>query len=299
MKFLIIDGNAFLYRAYYATQHLLKKQLDQQTTNGVFISLKMLKRLLIDQNFDQVVVTFDLGKNTFRHQEYKNYKAQRQKTPETLIEQIPLFKTFLKALKITVIEDQNHEADDLIASLINLIEKKIKQPKISVLSGDQDLLQLVNSNVEIMFFQTGISKLKLINQANFEKLIQLQPQQIPDYKSLVGDKSDNLPGITGIGPKTAKKLLQKYNNLKNIFANQTQLPNKLQIKFANQAIINQANFIKKIATLKNDVEIKINFSKSNVDFDNSIIQKLFVDYNMKSLINKNKLHNQRQKKFFL
>ncbi len=299
MKFLIIDGNAFLYRAYYATQHLLKKQLDQQTTNGVFISLKMLKRLLIDQNFDQVVVTFDLGKNTFRHQEYKNYKAQRQKTPETLIEQIPLFKTFLKALKITVIEDQNHEADDLIASLINLIEKKIKQPKISVLSGDQDLLQLVNSNVEIMFFQTGISKLKLINQANFEKLIQLQPQQIPDYKSLVGDKSDNLPGITGIGPKTAKKLLQKYNNLKNIFANQTQLPNKLQIKFANQAIINQANFIKKIATLKNDVEIKINFSKSNVDFDNGIIQKLFVDYNMKSLINKNKLHNQRQKKFFL
>lgn len=290
MRYLIIDGNAFLYRAYYATNHWMKKQptFSEPQTNGVFVAIKMLKKFLTQTNphdyYQRLFVTFDLGKATFRHQEYQAYKAQRKKTPETLIEQIPLFKQFLNALKLTILEDRNHEADDLIASLTQHILTQNASHQIDLLSGDRDLLQLVKPQVRLLIFQTGISKLKIVDHHNFYKFFQIQPEQITDYKALTGDPSDNLPGVKGIGPKTAQKLLTQFGDLEAIFAGQKELPLKIQKYFFHPDVQKQALWVKKLTQLKTDLSFHLSLTPSKIDFANPQIQALFAKYKMKSLL---------------
>ncbi len=299
MRYLIIDGNAFLYRAYYATSHWMAKQANfgAVQTNGVFVAMKMLKKFLTQTNpadfYQRLFVAFDLGKATFRHQAYQAYKGNRPKTPETLIEQIPLFKQFLKALKLNVFEDSEHEADDLIASLTSQILKQNPTHQIDLLSGDRDLLQLVRPQVRLLIFQTGISKLKFVDHHTFADLFQIQPTQVVDYKALVGDPSDNLPGIGGIGPKTAQQLLRRFPSLEAMLANEQQLPAKVR-KRLDPATKNRAQWVKKLAQLKGDIPLKVPLAPLKIDFANPHLQQLFAKYHMKSLL---RTDHKKQQKF--
>ena len=296
MKCLIIDANSLLYRAYYATQKLAITQMYGQTTNGVFTALKMLKKFLNSQNvaYQTVLATFDLGKATLRHQAYQAYKAKRIKTPEALIEQIPLFKTFLLTLKIQLFEDAKYEADDFVASLTKAIIAKYGTCEIDILTSDYDLLQLVKPQVRVLLFKTGISKLQVVNDANFFTNFCLQPQQIPDYKALVGDQSDNLPGIKGIGPKTAQTLLQKYQNLEQIYQNSAQLPLVIRNKIQDAEQQKQAFQIKQLTLLNTTIPLQIVWNQLPVDFDAPEMQKLYHQYHMKSFFKKT---NQKAFKF--
>ena len=297
--YLIIDGNALLYRAYYATERWMRKrQINAAVqTNGVFVAMKMLKKLLSSEQgngaYTRVFVTFDLGKATFRHQTYQPYKATRTKTPEPLIQQIPLFKKFLRALNITIFEDQHYEADDLIASLTTTILATNPHYNVDLLSGDRDLLQLVQSRVRLLFFQTGISKIKVVDEENFYRLFQIHPQQVVDYKALVGDQTDNLPGIKGIGPKTAQTLLQRFSSLEAIFAAKETFSGKLQMLLIEPKLVKQVQEVKQLAQLRTDLTLNPMLEETKIDFNNRKIQTLFAKYNMKSLMTKPDANQQK------
>ena len=218
MKIILVDGNSLMFRSYYATAYTgnLMKNSKGLFTNAIFGFCNMLTKLK-EEEHDYIFVAFDAGKHTFRHQAYKDYKGGRKAMPEEFKVQIPYIKKYLDILNIKHVEMDEFEADDLIASVSELATKA-NFDEIKVVSGDKDLLQLVRNNVHVTLTKKGITDLDDYTKENFYEKMGFKPSQVPDYKGLVGDSSDNLPGIKGIGEKTALKLLSEYNTLENIFS---------------------------------------------------------------------------------
>ena len=283
-SFLVIDANALMHRAYYALPKLTNPQ--GQVVNAIYGFFSCLLKILKEQNPQYVVAVFDSPGPTFRHQEYAQYKATRTKTPDEFYAQLPKTKEILKLMKIPVVEKRGYEADDLIG----VIAQQVQDPqiKVFVLTGDFDLLQLVNKQVSVILLRTGVSQTVLYNvRRTREKLGGLKPKQIIDIKGLAGDTSDNIPGIPGIGPKTAMALLRKFGSLEKIYQHlekktediKPALSKKLRT-FRDQAFLSQ-----RLATLKTDLNLDLPLAKcSREGYNKNKVESAFQSLGFKTLI---------------
>jgi len=218
-KFVIVDGNAIVHRAFHALPPMTNK--DGLVLNAVYGFISILLRTVKEIAPKYLAVTFDLKAPTFRHKEYKEYKAKRVKQPQELYDQIDLARNFLRAAKIPVFEKEGFEADDLIATLTALavIYAKNKKERVEniIVTGDMDTLQLVDENTKVYTMKKGINDIAVYDIAAVKERYGLLPEQMVDYKSLRGDPSDNIPGVKGIGEKTASELLQKFGSVAELY----------------------------------------------------------------------------------
>src|SRR5690625_2300321 len=212
-KLVLIDGNSIIFRAFFALPLLNNEK--GVYTNAVYGFTTMLLRILEEEQPTHMLVAFDAGKTTFRHETYKEYKARRAKTPPELREQIPLVKELLEAFQIPHYELELYEADDIIGTLATRAEKD--QMTVKVISGDQDMLQLVSDDITVDVTRRGISEVESYDPKFMKDKMELGPEQIIDLKALMGDSSDNIPGVPGVGIKTATRLLKEYGTLDKIY----------------------------------------------------------------------------------
>lgn len=214
-KLVLIDGNSIIYRAFFALPLLNNDK--GVYTNAVYGFTTMLLRILEEEKPTHMLVAFDAGKTTFRHQTYKEYKGGRQKTPSELSEQIPLLKEVLDAFGISHYQLAQYEADDIIGTLANQGESN--KWDVTVISGDKDLLQLASDKVTVNLTKKGISDVEAYTPAFMKEKMEINPEQIIHLKALMGDSSDNIPGVPGVGEKTAIKLLKQYPTLGEVYEN--------------------------------------------------------------------------------
>ncbi|WP_252319019.1 DNA polymerase I [Spiroplasma endosymbiont of Lariophagus distinguendus] len=284
-KALIIDGNNLLFKAYYATayQGVNLHSLQGIPTNAVYAFIRMLTKYLKSNNYASVFVAFDAGRKTFRHETLATYKGKRSETPVELIEQFNLVKIFLDLAQIPWGQINNYEADDIIGSIVK--NKIASNYQIDIMSSDKDLLQLLDNNIKILNPQKGMSDLKVITISTFQSEYELLPYQVTDLKGLMGDSSDNLPGIKGIGQKTAISLLKEYDTLENIIENVEQLkPNVSKLIKLN---FNNGIICKQLAQLNLNTPITGNLETFNYNVENLNNEKLqdfYKQYNMNSLL---------------
>ncbi len=227
-KIILVDGNSLMFRSYYATAYANNFMQNKQGiyTNAVFGFCNMMNKLLEEEK-THILIAFDAGKKTLRHQAYDDYKGTRKALPDELRMQIPYIKRFLDILHVKRHELDDYEADDILATVATSAARA-DFDEIKIITGDKDLLQLVDDKIKVYITRKGATELEEFNQHNFFEKMGILPQQIPDYKGLVGDTSDNLPGIKGIGEKTAIKLLQAYQSLEGILSNIDDIKGKLQ-----------------------------------------------------------------------
>lgn len=249
---LAIDGNSLVYRAYYATLAQLPyfEQHQIPPNNAIKLMLIMVLKILRQLDPAYALVAFDGPTQTFRRAQYDAYKAGRKKTPDALIAQLGPLQEALGYCGLHTEVAAGVEADDLAGSFATLAATA----KINcvVYSTDRDLLQLVDDYVCVYAPQRGVSQIQVYDKNNFAALMDgLKPEQIPDYKGIVGDSSDNLPGIKGIGHTTGVNLLKKYATLENIYLHLSDLPARIQTLFKQDA--NQAATCKQLATLRRDL----------------------------------------------
>ena len=214
-KIILLDGNSLSYRAFYAMPALQNKS--GLYTNSVYGFTLMLERMLEDIKPKYALVAFDKGKQTFRHKTYKDYKGTRDKTPSELVEQFGYVRELLDSYGIKYEEHFDYEADDIIGSYAKLAEKAGLE--VIIISGDKDLTQLASDNITIYYTRRGVTEVDHYTPEFINEKYGLSPEQIIDMKGLMGDKSDNIPGVAGIGEKTAIKLLAEYKTVENVLDN--------------------------------------------------------------------------------
>ena len=225
-KLIAIDGNSLLFRAYYAIQTAMTSR-DGVPTNALHGFTSMLLKL-IEQKPDYMLVAFDIAGGTFRHDTYPEYKAGRRETPEDLRPQFPALKELLRAMGVTVCECFRYEADDILGTISKMAEAEGVMTLI--VTGDRDALQLVSENTHVMLTKKGISETVEYDEETLMRDYGLTPAHMVDLKALMGDGSDNIPGIKGVGEKTAKGLLEKYGDLEGVLANAKNEKGALQKK---------------------------------------------------------------------
>jgi DNA polymerase I len=229
MKLLLVDGSALLHRAYHAYPMLTTKS--GAIVGAVYGVTSMLYSALADVAPSHVVVAWDLPTPTFRHIQYVGYKAQRRKADPEMIEQIPIVKEMITAMGLVQLAQEGYEADDIIGSLSHAGDE-IVDSEVVILTGDQDTTQLVTEHVRVLTPPKGQLPAKLYGVEEVREKYGVWPHQIVDYKALIGDPSDNIPGVAGIGPTTASKLLQEYGSLSAVYEainSKPQTPNPKQI----------------------------------------------------------------------
>ena len=217
MKLLILDGNSVINRAYFGVKPLTTR--DGLYTHAIFGFLNILERMQKEEQPDAVAVAFDLHGPTFRHLRYDGYKATRHGMPEELAQQMPVMKQVLRAMSIPIYECQGWEADDVIGTVGRICSNNAWQ--CVIVTGDRDSLQLIddNVNVKLVISKPGQTNATLYDRAQFEAEYGFEPKKLIDLKALMGDASDNIPGVAGVGPKTAKELLLKFGSLDGVYAN--------------------------------------------------------------------------------
>jgi len=264
-KILLIDGNSLMFRAFYATAYTgnLMKNKSGLYTNAIFGFCNMIQKL-VDNSVDKVFVAFDAGKQTFRHKQFDEYKGGRKPMPEEFKVQIPYIKKYLDLMNIKHFECLDYEADDLVAAYAHLLNTNDND--VYVVSGDKDLLQLAKGNIKVCLTKKGITELDEYTETNFKEKMGFYSYQIPDYKGLVGDSSDNLPGIKGIGEKTAIKLLDEYETLENIINHVNDLKGKVQTCILEHQEVGLA--CKMLATLKHDFDVPFSVEEINRQIPN-------------------------------
>jgi DNA polymerase-1 len=280
-KLVLIDGNAIIHRAFHALPPLNNK--DGQPTNAVYGFFMMVLKIVEDLQPEYLVVCFDKKAPTFRKQLYSGYQATRPKMSDDLSPQFEVIHKALDRAKIVHFEVDGYEADDLIGTISR--EAKAKDLQTIIVSGDRDLLQLVNSQVLMLAPIVGMTKMTLFDEIKVREKYGLEPWQIVDYKALVGDASDNYPGVGGIGPKTASNLLSRYRTLEGVYENLIEISPQIQEKLANDA--EQAALAKKLATIILDAPVKFTEAEAETSkIDNAALRKVFEELNFKSLLGK-------------
>ena len=282
-KYLIIDGNSLAYRAYFAVPKLSTKS--GLPTNALYGFITMFMGVVEKEKPDYVSVAFDLPQPTFRHKLYADYKATRQKAAEDFIVQLAPIKEFLTSLAVPILECAGYEADDIIGTVATKLHEKAEY-KTYILTADRDVLQLVSANTEAYLTRKGITDIIKLNEKAVFENYQLEPSQIVDYKALRGDASDNIPGVSGVGEKTALQLIAKYQTLDNIYNNlETITPERLKNKLIEEK--DKAYLSQELATIFTDVPVKIEFHHQH--FDLSKISSFLVKYELKSIMSKYKI----------
>lgn len=281
-KLVLIDGNSIIYRAFFALPLLNNDK--GVYTNAVYGFTTMLFRILEEEKPTHMLVAFDAGKTTFRHKTYKEYKGGRQKTPPELSEQFPLVRELLDAFHISHYELDQYEADDIIGTLAR--EGNEKDWDVTVISGDKDLLQLVSDKVTVNLTRKGISEVDAYTPEYLQEKMGVSPQQIIDMKALMGDSSDNIPGVPGIGEKTAVKLLKEYNTLDNVYSHLAALTGKkMKENLTNHK--KDAYMSKELATIDLNTPVEIKLEDVNYEgFETNKVRTLFKDLEFNSLLRK-------------
>lgn len=278
MKSLVlIDGNSLLNRVFYATQVFSTK--DGRPTNAIFGFTKLLFKIMEDDKPDYLIVTFDMRAPTFRHKMYEGYKATRSPMLPELAAQVQPLKALLSAMKVAICQKEGVEADDLLGTL----SKKFDVHSY-IYTGDRDSYQLVDEKTDIYYTKRGVTDLLKLNNENFIEVLGYHPSQVIDLKSLMGDKSDNIPGVEGVGEVTAKKLIAQYGTLDGVYSHieeikSASLRNKLE------AGKDKAYLSYKLATIDRycDVDITLEDCKTPTEFSDEV-RDIFTDLEFKSLM---------------
>lgn len=255
---ILIDGNSLLFRAYFAMRPMITSK--GVHTQGIYAFINMLNKILNDYNPEYIGVAFDMKEKTFRHEKYSEYKAGRLATPIELLTEIPLMHDVLNAMNIKVLEMPRYEADDLIGTVAKRASKDGLQT--IVISGDKDELQLVDENTKVLINKKGMSEFDLYDEQAMMERYSLTPKQFIDLKGLMGDKSDNIPGIAGVGEKKGIALLQEYGSLESVLEHADEIPGKLGENVREN--IESARLSKWLATI--DVDAPIEFEWSELEY---------------------------------
>lgn len=287
-KFIVIDGNSLANRAFYAIPMLSNSQ--GVITNAVYGFCNMLFKIIDEEKPQYIAVAFDKGKYVFRHKEYADYKGQRKGTPEELRTQFPILKDLLKAMNVAIFECENYEADDIIGTLVKLAEEENLESLI--VTGDKDALQLASEKTKVLLTKKGISQLEIYDEKAIVEKYQLNPEQIIDLKGLMGDASDNIPGIPGVGKKTALKLLWEYKDVENVLNHSSDFQGKKLGKLLEE-YKDQALLSKKLATIYKNVPLTAGIAECEMEEpDYPQVMEM-----LKELEFKNILQNMRKKMF--
>ena len=274
-KIIVVDGNSIMFRAYYATAYTgnLMKTSSGIYTNAIYTFIVMMNKIMSMDGLTNIFIAFDKGKKTKRHQEYGDYKGTRTKMPEELAMQIPFIKEYLDVVGINRLELDDYEADDIVGTIA--FRSKNIFDEVEIISGDRDLLQLVQDNIKVFLTKKGLTDLDEYNKDNFYEKLDFYPSQLIDYKGLIGDSSDNLPGIPGVGPKTATKLLKEYNTLENLIANASNVKGKVGEQIATYQ--EQALVTKHLATIYTDADFELDLESTKVVEPNKKALKQFFE----------------------
>lgn len=284
-KLILIDGNAIIHRAYHALPPFTTKK--GELVNAVYGFASTLLSVIAEFQPDYVVASFDLAGKTFRHEKFEDYKATRVKGDDELYAQIPRVKEVVKAFNIPIYEQAGFEADDVIGTIAKQISALGGNPteKIEtiIVTGDMDTLQLVNDTTNVYTMRRGLSDSMMYDSEKVFERYGLSPGQIIDYKALRGDPSDNIPGVKGIGEKTAVTLLQKYLTLDGVYQNIEEIKGAVKEKLVRDKV--QAYLSKELATISLDAPVELELEKAALhDFNRETIVKLFSELNFFSLI---------------
>ena len=262
-KLFLLDGHSLAHRSFYALPLLTNES--GEYTNSVFGFVRMLFKIIDDEKPDHIAVAFDLKGPTFRHEEYEDYKAGRKKTPDELIPQIDLIKDVLRSLNIPIITKKGYEADDVIGTIAKTAGKK--GIDVKVVTGDRDALQLVDERINIIYTRKGISDIIEYDVKKVKNKYELKPDQLVDMKGLMGDSSDNIPGVPGIGEKTATKLLKEFNTMENVLDNIEKVSGKKR-KENLRKYSEQAKMSKKLGKIITDLNIDFEFNDLKLEEPN-------------------------------
>lgn len=281
-KIMIIDGSSLLHRAFYALPTLTTK--DGLYTNGVYGFLTMFYRIMEEYKPDYVCVAFDKKGPTFRHKEFKEYKGTRQSTPSELAQQFPMIRSVLKAMGIKTLAMDEYEADDIAGTLSKMAKEKSIESIL--VTGDKDYLQLVDDNTKVLITRKGISEMDLYDDEKIAEVYELEPKQLIDLKGLMGDKSDNIPGVPGIGEKTGLKLLKEYGSIEKIYENIDHISGK---KLKENLIENErtAYMSRSLGEIFLDIPLDLELDELKGDKpDWKQLYDLYEQFNFKSLYEK-------------
>ncbi|MDO8264747.1 MAG: 5'-3' exonuclease H3TH domain-containing protein [Candidatus Parcubacteria bacterium] len=292
-KYLVIfDSNAVIHRAFHALPPLTAK--NGEVVGAVYGFLLVFLKVLKEFKPEFVVAAFDLPFPTFRHKKYKEYKAKRPPTPESLYLQIPKVKEFMKTFNIPIFEKEGFEADDVIGTIAKQTSENHSVSGIEtiIVSGDLDTLQLVDSNTKIYNLRKGVKDTVLYDEPMIKEKYGLTPKQILDYKALRGDPSDNIPGVTGVGEKTAIDLIKEFDNIENLYQEVEQNSEKAKgiksgtreklIKYKGQAFLS-----KELAEINTAVPIDYNVEDCRwQDFNRKKAVDILEEFGFKSLLDK-------------
>ncbi|HET6785452.1 MAG TPA: DNA polymerase I [Erysipelotrichaceae bacterium] len=285
-KMLLVDGNSLFFRAYYATAYTRMTTTSFGVpTNAVFGFATMLNKAIELVSPQAMVIAFDSGKKTFRHDKFEDYKGTRKELPTELVQQFPIVREYCEAQGYCYYQHDGLEADDIIGSLV----KRYPDWDINVLSSDKDLLQLIDKTTSVWLMKKGLTEIEKMDEAALKEMWNLRPDQIPDLKGLMGDASDNIPGLPGVGEKTALKLLDEYGSVENVIANSSQLKGKL--KLTVEEFHEKATFSKWLATIKTDAEFELNLNSALFQPNVFTANQFFTKYEMKTLIKEANVNN--------
>ena len=286
-ELILIDGNSLLFKAFYATSYTGNSLISRNgiPTNGVYGFARMVEKI-ISTNPKYVIVAFDYGKKTFRNELLDTYKATRKETPQELVPQFALAREYLTAHNITWYEIEGYEGDDIIGTLVDFGEKN--NLKVSVYTGDKDANQLISPQTTIYRTVKGVTELDIYNEQTLLDKYGLKPDQFRDFLGLMGDSSDNIPGIKGVGEKTALKLLHQYGTIEGLQEHQDEIKGKMGEKI--RAGMEDALMSKKVATILRDISIDVDLEKATYQgYDYETLKSFYEKYDMNSLIKSMKI----------
>ena len=270
---ILVDGSSYLYRAYHALPPLENSK--SQPTGAIKGVISMIKKILIDHPESDLAVVFDAKGKTFRHDMYTEYKANRPPMPEDLVSQIEPIHKIIQLMGIKLIMISGVEADDVIGTLAE--EARNKKLDTVISTGDKDMTQLVCKNVSVVNTMTG----ELLNESGVKEKFGVPPEHITDYLALIGDKSDNVPGVDKVGPKTAVKWLDEYTNLENIIKNAESLGGKVGENLRSS--IDTLKLAHDLVTIKRDVELPFGIEELKVvKEDTEGLTKIYEELEFKS-----------------
>src|SRR3954469_15403922 len=280
-RLMLLDGYGLVYRGYFALPPLTTSKGD--LVNGVFGFASIVLRGIQDLQPDYLAVSFDLPGPTFRHDAYAEYKATRVRMPDDLRDQFPKVREVVKALRIPVYEMQGYEADDVIGTITKQLDGN-DDLETTIVTVDLDMLQLVTPRVRLMTTRSGVENTIMYDIARIDERFGLRPDQMVDYKALKGDPSDNIPGVPGVGEKTAAKLIRDFGDLDTLFASLDKVtPTKLGEKLAEH--VEQIRMGRELSRIVRDLPIQIDLEAARLgDYDRDTVVRLFREYEFRTRI---------------
>lgn len=286
--FVLIDGNAILHRSYHGMPRF---EVNGKLVNAIYGFISILFSTIEKHHPKYLAVAFDVKGPTFRDEIFKQYKAKRVKPDQEFYDQIPDVWEFVRTMEIPLLTKEGYEADDIIGTISKKINGDLKDGEIIIVTGDQDTLQLVDQRTKVAMPSMGKVKETLYDESAVLGKFSLRPEQIIDYKALAGDSSDNIPGVRGIGEKTAISLLKEFNTVEGIYSHLEENAQTSLAGFSKSVVEklvcgeSDAAMSKRLATIKTDVEIDFKLSAALIrDFNESEVEDFLNKFNFRSLL---------------